>query len=194
MSNENKELPDDQISDTERLRIAWERYRALTGITQKEFAEQLGYTQGNFGHYLRGTQPLNPTAAVKIAKAMQIPLEELSPNIAKMFEGTRGVDLTQNGGAEQVVRYGQARQTQGVKVSELEGAYDRSMNREIDSDTQAENLKKLLLSLKMKERMLVTMLIGEIQSGELETEDLTLLLSMVSRLRKKRSETGEISS
>ena len=69
-------------SDNERLRLIWKERATLS---QKEFGKK--YELGSVSmvsQYLLGRRPLNLPAAVKFARGLGVPLEEISPTLAAL--------------------------------------------------------------------------------------------------------------
>lgn len=56
----------------QRLREHWTAYKRATGAIQQDFAESLGWSQGNLSQYLNGKAPLGMEATKKLAEALNI--------------------------------------------------------------------------------------------------------------------------
>lgn len=83
---QRRKLTTEEEADAQRLRQVWERQRKALRLTQQEVALECGWsTQAAFGHYLRGLQPLNFSAAFKIAGILKVDIAEISPRLAKQM-------------------------------------------------------------------------------------------------------------
>lgn len=62
---------------------AFIRYMKRHGLTQTQFAERMGLSQGTVSLAISGRKPLGHKAAIRIAKKTkgEIPLEEIRPDI-----------------------------------------------------------------------------------------------------------------
>lgn len=64
------------------LAALWKEHRKRTGRTQEEFAEEQGFGQGNFSHYVGGRRPIPLDVGVALAKEMKCALDDFSPRLA----------------------------------------------------------------------------------------------------------------
>jgi transcriptional regulator with XRE-family HTH domain len=73
----------DELADVDRLRAIVDRRKQQEGLTQARLAELGGWeSQGTVGQYLNAHVPLNLDAAFRFAKALRVPLDEISPHLA----------------------------------------------------------------------------------------------------------------
>jgi transcriptional regulator with XRE-family HTH domain len=75
-------LTSEETADAARLRAVWERQRKILHLTQEKVAADCGWTQGAFNQYLRGFIALKLPSALKIANALEVDLEDISPRLA----------------------------------------------------------------------------------------------------------------
>lgn len=85
MQRKRRALTPEEADDAERLRAVWFRKNRELGLTQEVAAAECGWTQGAFGHYLRGRVPLNLEAVLKIARVLQISPAEISPRLTNLL-------------------------------------------------------------------------------------------------------------
>lgn len=79
----SKPLTQEQAEDSRRLKALWEEKKPMT---QEAFAEAYGLgTQGNVTQYLNGHIPLNLEAAIRFAGGLSVPVETISPRLAKVL-------------------------------------------------------------------------------------------------------------
>lgn len=77
-----RELTESERESALRLRRIWERKRLELGLTQEKVAYACGWsTQGAFGHYLQGKNPLNMDAVFKLAKVLQVDPRDIMPGL-----------------------------------------------------------------------------------------------------------------
>jgi transcriptional regulator with XRE-family HTH domain len=63
------------------LRRIWNLKKSEMQITQKQAAQQLGWTQGAFSQYLNNITHLNPAAVIKLANFLGVDPNEIDPDI-----------------------------------------------------------------------------------------------------------------
>lgn len=77
-------LTEIEKADADRLMRVWEKFKAATGTTQEQAAQEMGFeSQGAISHYLNGRTPLNIDAAAKFARLTKTPVDEFSPYLAE---------------------------------------------------------------------------------------------------------------
>ncbi|WP_194720795.1 XRE family transcriptional regulator [Noviherbaspirillum malthae] len=83
-----KPLNEEQKKDAERLSLLFEERKAKnSALTQESLAHDCGWkTQGTVSQYLRGKIPLNLSALLKFAKALNFRPEEVSPSLASQMK------------------------------------------------------------------------------------------------------------
>lgn len=82
--------------DAERLRAIWQAYKARTGCTQKQFAEMLGMSQANFGHYLQGKALMDMDILVQFCTRFEVSVDDLSPSAAQAVRVLSGITEASN--------------------------------------------------------------------------------------------------
>jgi len=83
MATKRRTMTEEDLQDIERIRSAIELRKASTGLTQTKLAELCGWeSQGTVAQYLGGHVPLNLDAAFRFSKALDTPLENISPRLA----------------------------------------------------------------------------------------------------------------
>ena len=83
MATKRRTLTTDELDDIERLRVIIESKKTSTGLTQAKLAELCGWeSQGTVAQYLGGHVGMNLEAAYRFAKALDIPLDSISPRLA----------------------------------------------------------------------------------------------------------------
>ena len=81
-----RELTEAERDCAVRLRRIWERKRLVLGLTQEKVAYACGWsTQGAFGHYLQGKNPLNVDAVFKLARVLEVDPREIMPGLHEML-------------------------------------------------------------------------------------------------------------
>jgi len=97
MTKNSRKVPlaDWQVEDSKRLKALYNQKRAELGLTQDRIAAELGdgVTQGAVSHFMNGRTALSLRAASVFAKALQVPVSEFSPNLAKQIEDMRSVPI-----------------------------------------------------------------------------------------------------
>lgn len=64
-------------------------FEERAGMSQLAFAQKLGWSQGNVGHYLHARQPLNLAAALAFSRELNVPVSAFSPRLAvEIAQGT----------------------------------------------------------------------------------------------------------
>lgn len=87
-----KPLSPERQQDAERLRRAWENFKAAAKskgkkVTQEDVSDACGWnTQGAFSAYLNGRTPLNLDALIKLSNYFGVPANEISPELAAGLE------------------------------------------------------------------------------------------------------------
>ena len=61
------------------LRRIWDAKKAEIGVTQKQAAKKLGWTQGAVAQYLNNITELNTTATIKLANFLGVDPREIDP-------------------------------------------------------------------------------------------------------------------
>jgi len=94
-----KPLNPEQKADSERLRAAWEAFKATNpSATQEGLADQCGWkTQAAVNQYLLGKIPLNLPALLKFAAALGVTPPEISPTLSKALGDSAGHAPTMQG-------------------------------------------------------------------------------------------------
>ena len=81
-----RELTEPERDCAARLRRIWERKRLALGLTQEKVAYACGWsTQGAFGHYLQGKNPLNIDAVFRLARVLEVDPREIMPGLHEML-------------------------------------------------------------------------------------------------------------
>ncbi len=82
-----RELTEPERDCAARLRRIWERKRLALGLTQeKKVVYACGWsTQGAFGHYLQGKNPLNIDAVFRLARVLEVDPREIMPGLHEML-------------------------------------------------------------------------------------------------------------
>lgn len=81
-----RELTDIERDNAARLRRIWDRKRLSLGLTQEKVAHACGWsTQGAFGHYLQGKNPLNIDAVFRLARVLEVDPREIMPDLHEML-------------------------------------------------------------------------------------------------------------
>lgn len=90
MKKDSRRLPlsDWQLQDSERLKAIFHKKRADLGLTQEKLAAELGdtVTQGAISHFMNGRTALSIKAATVFARALKVPVSEISPTLASRIE------------------------------------------------------------------------------------------------------------
>lgn len=81
-----RELTQAERECAEHLRRIWERKRQALELTQEKVAYACGWTtQGAFGHYLQGKNPLNIDAVFKLARVLEVDPREIMPELHEIL-------------------------------------------------------------------------------------------------------------
>lgn len=90
MKKDSRRLPlsDWQLQDSARLKSLFQAKRGDLKLTQEKLAAELGdgVTQGAVSHFMNGRTALSVNAAVVFAKALQVPVSDISPTLAAQIE------------------------------------------------------------------------------------------------------------
>lgn len=90
MKKDSRRLPlsDWQLQDSARLKSLFQAKRGELKLTQEKLAAELGdgVTQGAVSHFMNGRTALSVNAAVVFAKALQVPVSDISPTLAAQIE------------------------------------------------------------------------------------------------------------
>lgn len=89
-----RELTQEEQAEAERLKSAWESYRARNeGATQTWLAAEAGLgTQGAVSQYLRGVIPLNLPALLAICRVIEASPRAISPRLMEVVSQVKGED------------------------------------------------------------------------------------------------------
>lgn len=90
-SPRKRTLSEEELEECRRLKMAWEHFKtrsqdAGVSITQEAFADKLGWTQGNLGHYLNGRMALNLDALLKICAEVEVDPVTISPRLVALVQ------------------------------------------------------------------------------------------------------------
>ncbi|PUB43201.1 LexA family transcriptional regulator [Pseudomonas sp. GV047] len=90
MKKDSRRLPlsEWQLQDSARLKSLFQAKRGELKLTQEKLASELGdgVTQGAVSHFMNGRTALSVNAAVVFAKALGVPVSEISPTLATQIE------------------------------------------------------------------------------------------------------------
>lgn len=86
MKKDSRRLPlsEWQLQDSARLKSLFQAKRGQLNLTQEKLAAELGdgVTQGAVSHFMNGRTALSVNAAVVFAKALEVPVSDISPTLA----------------------------------------------------------------------------------------------------------------
>lgn len=108
-----RELTASEQDSADRLRKIWERKRLVLGLTQEKVAHACGWTtQGAFGHYLQGKNPLNMEAVFRLARVLEVDPREIMPDLQDVLQEffPEIADSSRSGLSEEVLRIATAMQ------------------------------------------------------------------------------------
>lgn len=78
-----RKLSNEEIADVDRLRAIYDAKKLTTGMTQVQLAEACGWeSQGTVAQYFSKKMALNLDAAFRLSKALDVPLDAISPRLA----------------------------------------------------------------------------------------------------------------
>lgn len=81
-----KKLEPWQLEDSERLKSAWDSFKAATGASQENFCAEHGLgSQANVGHYIHGRQGLTIDSVRRFAEGMKKTVDSISPTLASQI-------------------------------------------------------------------------------------------------------------
>lgn len=90
MKKDSRRLPlsEWQLQDSARLKSLFHAKRGELKLTQEKLASELGdgVTQGAVSHFMNGRTALSVNAAVVFARALNVPVSEISPTLAAQVE------------------------------------------------------------------------------------------------------------
>ncbi|WP_201491452.1 MULTISPECIES: LexA family transcriptional regulator [Pseudomonas] len=90
MKKDSRRLPlsEWQLQDSARLKSLFQAKRGELKLTQEKLAADLGdgVTQGAVSHFMNGRTALSVNAAVVFARALGVPVSEISPTLAAQIE------------------------------------------------------------------------------------------------------------
>jgi len=90
MKKDSRRLPlsEWQLQDSARLKSLFQTKRGELKLTQEKLAADLGdgVTQGAVSHFMNGRTALSVNAAVVFARALGVPVSEISPTLAAQIE------------------------------------------------------------------------------------------------------------
>jgi len=90
MKKDSRRLPlsEWQLQDSARLKSLFQAKRGELKLTQEKLAAELGdgVTQGAVSHFMNGRTALNANAAVVFARALRVPVSDISPTLAAQIE------------------------------------------------------------------------------------------------------------
>lgn len=90
MKKDSRRLPlsEWQLQDSARLKSLFQAKRGELKLTQEKLAAELGdgVTQGAVSHFMNGRTALSVNAAVVFARALGVPVSDISPTLATQIE------------------------------------------------------------------------------------------------------------
>lgn len=90
MKKDSRRLPlsEWQLQDSARLKSIFQAKRGELKLTQEKLASELGdgVTQGAVSHFMNGRTALSVNAAVVFARALEVPVSDISPTLADQIE------------------------------------------------------------------------------------------------------------
>ncbi|WP_085708303.1 MULTISPECIES: LexA family transcriptional regulator [unclassified Pseudomonas] len=90
MKKDSRRLPlsEWQLQDSARLKSIFQAKRGELKLTQEKLASELGdgVTQGAVSHFMNGRTALSVNAAVVFARALQVPVSDISPTLSAQIE------------------------------------------------------------------------------------------------------------
>ncbi|MDD2054951.1 LexA family transcriptional regulator [Pseudomonas putida] len=90
MKKDSRRLPlsDWQLEDSARLKSLFQEKRGELKLTQEKLAAELGdgVTQGAVSHFMNGRTALSVNAVVVFARALGVPVSDISPTLAAQIE------------------------------------------------------------------------------------------------------------
>lgn len=90
MKKDSRRLPlsEWQLQDSARLKSLFQAKRGELQLTQEKLAAELGdgVTQGAVSHFMNGRTALSVNAAVVFARALGVPVSEISPTLSAQIE------------------------------------------------------------------------------------------------------------
>jgi transcriptional regulator with XRE-family HTH domain len=84
----SKQSVSERKAKADRLARVFAREKVRNGWTQTTLAKKLGITQGTLGGYLNGRYTVSTDFLVQFADALNVPLEDLEPNVCKSLKKT----------------------------------------------------------------------------------------------------------
>lgn len=99
MATKRRPLTPEELEDTERLKALIAEAKSNKGLTQENIGHLCGYAgQQAVQAYASGNTPINLDAAFRFAKALEVPLEAISPRLAaraiELFGATKAAQET----------------------------------------------------------------------------------------------------
>ncbi len=89
-----KPLTPEQLADAARLKAIFENKKKELGLSQETLAEHLGMGQSGVAQLLNGANAIGPSHAARLAKILEIKIEDFSPSIAdeikEMYSALQG--------------------------------------------------------------------------------------------------------
>lgn len=90
MKKDSRRLPlsEWQLQDSARLKSIFQAKRGELKLTQEKLASELGdgVTQGAVSHFMNGRTALSVNAAVVFARALEVPVSDISPTLSAQIE------------------------------------------------------------------------------------------------------------
>lgn len=94
-------MKEDLPIPVQNLQRIWAKYKEENKITQAEAAEQLGWKQSNFSHYIANINKLNPNTIYKLSVFLQVDPTEIDPTCFDDTPDCRFIKAkTASGGSE----------------------------------------------------------------------------------------------
>lgn len=83
-------LTDEEKAECGRLYDAWLNFKETEKFagrhwTQESLSTELGFSQGNLGHYFHGRQAINPTVLSVVSKRFGVTPESISPRLVSIL-------------------------------------------------------------------------------------------------------------
>lgn len=84
-------LTDEEKAECSKLKAIYISKRRELGLTQEALAQDLEMSQAGLSMYLNGVNALNMEFAIKISRALRVPIDEFSPRIAQELNAPGGL-------------------------------------------------------------------------------------------------------
>lgn len=119
MARQIRELSSHEVACAKRLKQLYEQKKKPLNVTQYTLAEKMGISQSGVWQYLNGYIPLNLSAIIRFAKALECQVQDIDPEVPD----TRSLTDEEWRIIDAYRKMGESERETVLRVAEMSAAY-----------------------------------------------------------------------